>query len=277
MIDAYIKNAVATGKIAHALIIESEDDNARKDAAKRFALNIMCENKNACGACHNCKQILAGSHPDLIWVTHEKEQTLSVKEIREQVCDTVTTRPFANEHKIYIIDDSQLMPPGAQNALLKTIEEPPEYAVLVLLCDNANRLLETIRSRCIILKLERNETVDTDEETYIENIDILSKAGESDLAEMQKALKLVAERGNSGAEAFCSFALSWYRDILIYKKTSGSGNLVFENERDVIADIAAVTDYTKINKAIESIEKTRTRLKFNVNQDLSLELMMLSL
>ena len=277
MIDAYIKNAVAAGKIAHALIIESEDAKARKDAALSFAMNVMCDTKNACGTCHNCKQIIADSHPDLIQVTHEKEQTLSVKEIREQVCDTVTIRPFANEYKIYIIDDSQLMPPGAQNALLKTIEEPPEYAVLMLLCDNANRLLETIRSRCIILKLERNEALDVDEETYLENIEILSRASDADLSEIQRSLRLVAERGSSGAEAFCSFALCWYKDVLIYKKTGGEGKLVFEDERDVIADIAAVTDYTKINKAIESVEKTRTRLKFNVNQDLSLELMMLSL
>lgn len=277
MIDAYIKNAIASGKVSHAYIIESEDKGARRDAALKFAMLLMCDEHNACGICHNCKQILAGSHPDLIRVSHEKEQTLSVREIREQVCDTVTNRPFANKHKVYIIDDAQLMPPGAQNALLKTIEEPPEYAVLFLLVDNINRLLDTIRSRCISLKPERNETTDIDEETYRENVEILERVRDADLAGIEKSVKQVTERGAGGAEAFCSFALCWYRDVLVYKTTNGLGELVFENEKDTYADIAAVMDYTKINKAIESIEKTRTRLKFNVNQDLSLELMMLSL
>ena len=276
MTDAYIKNAIAAGKVSHAYIIESEDDSIGREMAKSFALNLMCESKAACGKCHDCKQILANSHPDLIWVTHEKAQTLSVKEIREQVCDDVPRRPFANAYKIYIIADAQLMPPGAQNAILKTIEEPPEYAVLILLVDNANRLLETIRSRCIILKPKQKDIPETDEETLRENIEILSGIQDADLSRIQSDIKLVASRGSTGAEDFCDFADCWYRDILVYKKTQGNGMLIFEEERDLIANCATM-DYTRINKAIEAIEKTRARIKSNVNTDLSLELMMLSM
>ena len=87
-------------------------------------------------------------------VNHEKPGTISIDEIRDQVIHDVAIKPYCSPHKIYIIADADLMTPQAQNALLKTIEEPPEYAVILLLTSNADSLLPTIRSRCVRLELK---------------------------------------------------------------------------------------------------------------------------
>ena len=84
---------------------------------------------------------------------HEKPNTIGVGDIRTQVNDDIMIRPYSSKYKIYIIADADMMSVEAQNALLKTIEEPPEYAVIMLLTENAETLLPTIRSRCVMMKL----------------------------------------------------------------------------------------------------------------------------
>ena len=86
-------------------------------------------------------------------MTHEKPASISVDEIREQVNNDIVIKPYSSRYKVYIIADADMMTVQAQNALLKTIEEPPEYAVILLLTENAEVLLPTIRSRCVMLKL----------------------------------------------------------------------------------------------------------------------------
>ena len=87
------------------------------------------------------------------FIRHEKPNTISVEEIRTQLNNDIVIRPYSSKYKIYIVPHADKMSVQAQNALLKTIEEPPEYAVIILLTENAEILLPTIRSRCVILKL----------------------------------------------------------------------------------------------------------------------------
>ena len=88
---------------------------------------------DACGKCQSCKQALSGNQPDIIRVTHEKPASISVDEIREQVNNDIVIKPYSSRYKVYIIADADMMTVQAQNALLKTIEEPPEYAVILLI------------------------------------------------------------------------------------------------------------------------------------------------
>ena len=104
--------------------------------------------------CHACRQVLSGNHPDLIYVTHEKPASIGVDEIREQINNTIMIRPYSSYYKIYIVDEAEKMTVQAQNALLKTIEEPPSYAVILLLTTNQDAFLPTILSRCVQLKLK---------------------------------------------------------------------------------------------------------------------------
>lgn len=111
--------------------------------ANLFAMTLLCETRDnePCGKCHSCKQAESGNHPDIIRVTHEKPNSISVDDIRTQVNNTVDIKPYQGPYKVYIIPQADMMTPQAQNAILKTIEEPPSYAVFLLLTENAETLL----------------------------------------------------------------------------------------------------------------------------------------
>lgn len=127
--------------------------------------------------CHSCKQVLGGNHPDLIYVTHSKPGSIGVDDIREQINDTIMIRPYSSYYKIYIVDEAEKMTVQAQNALLKTMEEPPSYAVIILITTNQEEFLPTILSRCVQLKLKplKDFTV----KSYLtEHLDIPEKEAE---------------------------------------------------------------------------------------------------
>ena len=159
-IKEHMQNAIKTGKISHAYIISGDAGSGKKMIAGTFAKTILCENKKeidgyieSCGECHYCKQAESGSHPDIRIVAHEKPTSIGVDEIRDQVCDDVYIKPYT-DHKIYLIPDGELMTQQAQNALLKTLEEPPAYATIIILTSNIDAFLPTILSRCIVFPIK---------------------------------------------------------------------------------------------------------------------------
>ena len=153
----YISSAVQADAVSHAYILNGERGSGKRLLANLFAMSLQCQNRaedgEACGKCQSCKQAQSGNQPDIIKVTHEKPNTISVDDIRTQVNNDIVIKPYSSKYKIYIIPEADLMSAQAQNALLKTIEEPPEYAVIMLLTENAEALLPTIRSRCVMMKL----------------------------------------------------------------------------------------------------------------------------
>lgn len=110
--------------------------------------------RRAAGKCRSCRQAESGNHPDIIRITHEKPNSISVDEIREQLVNDVQIKPYSSRYKIYIIPEAEKMTVQAQNALLKTIEEPPAYAIILFLTTNASSLLQTILSRCVVLNMK---------------------------------------------------------------------------------------------------------------------------
>ena len=104
-------------------------------------MDLQCEDREpdgeACGRCHSCRQAMSGNQPDIIFIRHEKPNTISVEEIRTQLNNDIVIRPYSSKYKIYIVPHADKMSVQAQNALLKTIEEPPEYEVIILLTENA--------------------------------------------------------------------------------------------------------------------------------------------
>ena len=133
----YIQNAVTADAVSHAYILNGERGSGKKLLANLFAMSLQCENRDedgdACGKCRSCRQAAGGNQPDIIRIMHEKPNTIGVGDIRTQVNDDIMIRPYSSKYKIYIIADADMMSVEAQNALLKTIEEPPEYAVIMLL------------------------------------------------------------------------------------------------------------------------------------------------
>ena len=144
----HLQNAIALGKVSHAYILNGPEKSGKMMIAEAFAMALQCEGEGErpCLNCRSCRQAMDHNQPDIIYVTHEKPNTLSVADIRSQLVNDVDVKPYSSRYKIYIVDE-------AENALLKTIEEPPAYAVIILLTTNADAFLPTILSRCVVLNL----------------------------------------------------------------------------------------------------------------------------
>ncbi|MBQ7836818.1 MAG: hypothetical protein IJ389_06140 [Clostridia bacterium] len=145
--------------ISHAYIIDGPDGSGKHTAAKQIAMAILCENKGKssapcpCGVCPSCKKAAAGFSTCIEYVNRGSAATLQVETIRKML-SAVSYLPEDGDHKIYIIEDAHKMTTAAQNALLLTLEEPPSHAVFILLTSDSGALLETVRSRALVLKTE---------------------------------------------------------------------------------------------------------------------------
>ena len=150
----------AAGKSAHAYVLEGPPGSGRHTAARLIAAASLCENRSdpsrplPCGSCVSCRKILGGLSVDVLTVSRGERATLGVGEIRT-VKETLYVTPNDGERKFYFIEDAHLMTVQAQNALLLSLEEPPPYVLFFLLCEDASLLLETIRSRAPVLRMER--------------------------------------------------------------------------------------------------------------------------
>ncbi|MGN0181752.1 MAG: ATP-binding protein [Candidatus Ornithomonoglobus sp.] len=150
LIDTLLGN-VREGKNANTYIFEGAKGLSRHNAALLFAKSLVCDNTTQapCCSCRSCIDAQAGTHPDIIFVEKEKDKaTLGIKPIRAMVSECLI-KPFYNRHKVFIINDGDALTPEAQNAFLKIIEEPPEYAVFIIVCSDAQILLQTVRSRSV--------------------------------------------------------------------------------------------------------------------------------
>ena len=151
----HLQNSITLGKVSHAYIISGENGSGKSLLASAFAMTLQCQQKGTdpCLECSSCKRALSQNHPDIIFVTSEKANSIGIEEIRTQVIDDVAIKPYCSSYKVYVIRGAEKLTLQAQNALLKTIEEPPAYAVILLLTSNQDALLPTITSRCVKLSL----------------------------------------------------------------------------------------------------------------------------
>lgn len=144
---------VRRGNPPHAYIFEGERGVGRYAAARLFAAALACIGQNQpCGVCASCIGAKGGTNPDIVTVEpEEKRKTVGVERIRSLIADAYV-RPFLAKRKVYIFRDAQQITEQAQNAFLKLLEEPPEYAVFIIIAQNADLLLQTVRSRCVTIR-----------------------------------------------------------------------------------------------------------------------------
>ncbi len=313
-IKEHLQAAIQGDKPFHAYIFQGEVGVGKETVARTFAAGLQCqgEGEKPCTACVSCRQIESGNQPDVIWVTRDRS-SLGVEEIREQLCNTMEIKPFSSPYKIYIVPEAEKMTEAAQNALLKTIEEPPKYGIVILLTSNISALLPTIQSRCLILEFRPLSTPAVEEylkthcqvpdylakesaifaqgnlgkamryvrsEEFIERKDkvlsLLRNVNRMDVADMLAVIKDLGARKDEVRDYIDLMAL-WYRDVLIFKATKNINQLLFQQESSVIAKEASNRSYEKIEEILQAFEKAKVRLKANVSFEVALELMLSTL
>ena len=145
--------AVNSGKSAHFYLISGAPGSGRHTLARLLSAALQCESTHKpCLSCNACRKAMTGVHPDIITIDDPEKKTVSIDLIRS-ACADLYVRPNEGIRKIYIIPRAQDMRVEAQNALLKSLEEPPSYGVFILITDNPEKLLTTIRSRSVSLQL----------------------------------------------------------------------------------------------------------------------------
>ncbi len=146
-----LRVSVGRGRISHFYLISGPEGSGKRTLARLLAQAILCQEENSpCGSCAACRKVTAGTHPDYITVDDPEHKNVAVKLVRDARED-MYIRPNEGSHKIYLFPQS--MGVEGQNALLKVLEEPPSYGVFILLAENPQTLLPTVRSRCVELKL----------------------------------------------------------------------------------------------------------------------------
>jgi len=313
-IKEHFQNAIQMDKVSHAYIIQGELGAGKEFIAKVFAKTLQCEKGETepCGECRSCKQIDSKNHPDVIWVTHEKPNSIGVEDIRAQVNNDIGIKAYYGPKKIYIINECEKMTVQAQNALLKTLEEPPAYAVIILLTTNADALLSTILSRCVVLHMRPVE--DSKIENYLmkqfqlpdykaslcaafargnmgkakalaenedfdhikeEAVSLLKYIHDMEISEIVAAIKRINDF-KLDASNYLDIISVWFRDILLFKATKDVNSLIFKEEIQYIKKIASRSSYEGIENIIEALDKAQARLSANVNFDLTMELLFLN-
>ena len=145
-------SSLSRGRVSHFYLISGPAGSGKHTLARLLTAAILCQGGDKpCGHCGPCRKVLEGNHPDVITVDDPEHKTVAVRIVREARED-VFIRPNEAEHKIYLFP--QELGIEGQNALLKILEEPPKYGVFILLTDNPDKLLPTVRSRCTELALQ---------------------------------------------------------------------------------------------------------------------------
>ena len=258
-----LRSALAHGRLHHAYLFVGPDGVGKRTVALSLARAIQCSERHDdfCGHCANCARIQASNHPD-VRVTEPLpgKKEISIQQIRE-IEKELNFRSFSGGRKIAVIDPATLMNLPAQNALLKTLEEPPQDSVLILVASNAGGLLPTLRSRCLRLSFSplqrdllagflvaRNGTrpeeadflaamamgslgraIRIDSEELRERrriwIDTLSSLGAGDYRAATQAAEALANNRDESLK-FLEWAETWYRDLLIHAVTQSSRDIV---------------------------------------------------
>ena len=314
-IKEHMQAAIREKKPFHAYLFQGEEGVGKEALARTFAAGLQCQSESAdkpCKECVSCRQMESGNQPDVIWVTREKA-SLGVDEIREQLCNTMDIKPFSSPYKIYLVPEAEKMTEAAQNALLKTIEEPPEYGVVILMTSNISALLPTIQSRCLTMEFRPLSTAVVESyvkehcqvpdyqarasaafaqgnlgkamryaksEDFIERkdhiISLLRHVEQMDLSEMLAVIKDLGTRKDEVRD-YIDLMVLWYRDVLLFKATKDINQLLFQNEASYISREASHRSYEKLEEILQAFEKAKVRLRANVNFDITMELMLLTL
>ena len=294
-----LRQAVEQDKISHAYLFSGPRGTGKTSVAKIFAKAMNCPNQKGgepCNECYICQAITEGSLEDVIEI--DAASNNGVDEIRD-IRDKSTYAPSLAKHKVYIIDEVHMLSAGAFNALLKTLEEPPEFAIFMLLCENYNKLLATILSRCVTFKLRPvdhnliekylidNNSLDREKaqmyarysqgsigravelsnsqdfnEIRDYTLNLARELEKADLIKMYKLAEGLKEYKDE-IDTVLEILLLLYRDTLVYIKTGSRRYIIQQDKIDDIINMAQTSNTAQLEKRCDAINDTRMKLLNN--------------
>ncbi|MFZ7119411.1 MAG: ATP-binding protein [Eubacteriaceae bacterium] len=301
-------NAIEHNQINHSFIFIGAQGTQKREMALEFAKVILCESdKKPCDNCISCNKINNNNHPDFMDI-FPQENNIKINQIR-QIQRQMLVKPYESEHKIFLINNCETMGIPAQNALLKSLEEPNKGIIVILTSTSKQRIASTILSRCQILLFNplginafKNELIReyniSEEKSYdIFNLTqgcigrakhIINNSQEIDnFNEIKKYLKLIIKgefynifnlskwikENNMVYEDLLNYILIIFRNI-IYAKISSDFKLFDKAEYDEMASYLNIQDLYSI---IEDIIELQTTLRYNINSQLQLETVLLKI
>ena len=310
-IKRYFRKAIASGHIAHSYIFEGIEGVGKKMMAQDVAKLLLCEGKGdrPCGVCKACHLIASGNHPDITFVEKDTKVT-KIDTIREKVVKDMEIKPFG-PYKIIIINEADTITVEGQNAMLKTIEEPPSYGIVILITKNLSKLLPTIESRCIHIKFNplNNEQMMNylaskslsedrkkvfvqfsegsigivnkllEDEHFLEerskSIRYLQQLEDANLMQLYDLVKVICEEKDQIGPMLDFWEL-WYRDLALLKSTD-STNLYYLDYHTSLLDMASKLTYNKISTNIDLVRQAKIQLTQNIYATFVIENLLLKL
>ena len=314
-IKEHLQKCIELKKVSHAYIFNGGLGAGKKTIAALFAKALQCEQGKAqpCEMCHSCIQAESKNQPDIIWVGHEKVSSIGVDDIRQQLVGDIQIKPYHSRYKIYIIDEAEKLTVQAQNTLLKTIEEPPEYGIIILLTTNADIFLQTVLSRCVRIDFKpiSDDLVEQfiKEHYSISNYEVqfaaafaqgnigraIAAIDSQDFRELKESVlkvvkyakemsttQILAEIKNimnykNNIDDYLDLIAMWYRDVLLFKSTNNANKVIFKEELLLIKAHSSEYSYLGLEDILNAIDKVKIRLKANVKFDLTIELLIMTI
>ena len=296
-----LKAAIRNERIAHAYIFAGPNGVGRSFLARNFAKAVNCDNAEAapCDSCQSCKKIDRDIHPDVKWINKdEKSGQIKIGQIR-QLENRIILKPYEGNYKVFIIVEAELMNIEASNSFLKTLEEPPQNSLLILIVERPKDLAPTIASRCQLIRLRPMEKVELSKilinEYGIdkEKAEFLSRISEGRLGraigyghdmvgwknEVLDELsddECVEDYAGANREELSKkldVLASWYRDLMVFKATQNEGLLINADRIDGIKKAATSHRPEELVCMLEEVLNTKVRIENNVNPKLALSAM----
>jgi DNA polymerase III subunit delta' len=299
-IKKQIEASIDSGKFSHAHLLIGEDGIGKSLLARSIGLKLL-------------GKAVDREYADLVeFKVQKNKQSIGIKYVVEEIIDEINKKPYEGDKKVIIIYEAHRMTADAQNAFLKTIEEPPRGVFIILLCEKLEAILETIRSRCQIHKLQRLNQKELQEflnikykqlgldevkaitsfsdgipgraERFIEDesfkemrnttINVLIDISNKKPREFLK-YEVFFLKYKSDWQEVLTWILSYIRDVLVYKETGTDTLIVNMDKIENIKDIASLFSFNRLNDIIEIVNETRQRLERNVNPSLTFSSMLL--
>lgn len=304
------KTSLRKGMLSHSYIVEGENGLGKLNMAKFMSASLMCENTNEdgpCKVCNTCLKINKDIHPDVRIIDNK---TIKIDNIRDAI-EEIYKRPYEGSKKVLIIKNFETATIESQNAILKTLEEPPKQAALIILARDTLYLLDTIKSRCQKLKLFKVDTILIKRELMLSGVDdrtatfasnysegnlkVARRASERSFLDLREKILTIAldifgvnkykavkyseelETYKDNIEEVLNIFTSIYRDIILLKVGNDTKMIINSDKIELLVEESYRLSYNRLEKALMEIKSARDSLTRDVNFQLTMEIMIVGI